>query len=236
MQVKTSAVNTESELSTLKSVHSAILEKASEIEELRCDIAKHASQLTAELDEAKVQYSDELSGLSTQHDAILRESILEHEGELDDLHRAHQREVQQLLQQVTDLKSHHDSVVSHHAALLDKATADVGEHEQEKESLLAEHVVALNALRADHQATVAQLRASLVTVECEHRQGLTAFREEHDTVLAQEHKRYSALVEINATHDQQRESLLMDAKLLREELTQVKTSAVNTESELFRVI
>jgi hypothetical protein len=148
-----------------------------------------ASQLVAELDEVKVQYLNELSGVFTKHNALLQDSSLKHKCGLDHLHTVHQCEVwqQQLMQEVTNLQSHHDFIVSHHTALLDKMITDVKEeHEQEKGSPLTGHIAALSTLRANDQVTIAWLHASLVTTEQEHWQGLAAFREEHDAVFTQE--------------------------------------------------
>ncbi|KAF8311679.1 uncharacterized protein EI90DRAFT_3160391 [Cantharellus anzutake] len=204
-----------------------------EIAQLLSEHTHHASQLAEELDAAKAQHSIGLAELSKKHDDILQELSLKHQCKLEDLRNAHEEEVERFSHQVMDLRNYHDTMVSNHAISLERAaTAASEKHEKEKESLLAEHALAINVLRADHQATIAEVNESLTAAEEEHQQDVAALRQANDAVLVQEReRRLVTLAERDAIHSRERESLLKDVTMLKVQLTEAKTSIARAERD-----
>ncbi|KAG1756320.1 kinesin domain-containing protein [Suillus paluster] len=193
----------------MKSEHAtamAVLREASEaqVEQLTKTLTRLEEEAAATVAKLRKEHESATQALTDQHTALVLQ-----------IARGHEEETAQLK-------------LSHTSALEDAVAKARDEHA----SLLTSHAAAIANLKYEHQMSLAEVEASLITAQEKHASDLEESRTASERMLAEERERLAATItDLEQKHSDERDALRKDQDLLHQKLESHKVAIKDAQEQ-----
>ncbi|KAG1778505.1 kinesin-domain-containing protein [Suillus placidus] len=188
-------------------------EHATAMAVLREESEAQVEQLTKALARLEEETAATVVNLHKEHVSATRVLTEQHALSLLQITRGHEEEIARLKLS--------------HTSELDDAVAKA---QEEHASLLTSHAAAIANLKSEHQMSLAEVQASLVTAQEKHASDLQESRTASERMLAEERKRLTTTVaDLEQEHSDERDALRKEQGLLHQELESHKVAILDVQ-------
>ncbi|KAG9045448.1 hypothetical protein FS837_006291 [Tulasnella sp. UAMH 9824] len=199
-------------------------------EEHAAALERRDASAREDLENLKADHTRQLSSRDADHEGALAKLKEDHSFALSSLESTLSVEVNRLKESLASSRQEHANATDALKAELAKAQADF---EAQRSKLTAGHEAELLQLKADHQAAVTEAQAALVASQQLHQKAIADGRADLEEKLASDNEHHrTALEELTATHDAERDTLRKAHSLVAEDLEAHKIMLSEARAQL----